>query len=114
MVGPSITDADREQFLVKLKVGFALLVGVSMGLVALYGGADLPVIVGVTVGTTVFGGLVAWIAIPDSVAGMPFETRDTRARGPKPGSRMKQRRQAEQREPRRADGDGRDERQRQN
>jgi pimeloyl-ACP methyl ester carboxylesterase len=112
MVGPSITDADREQFLVKLKVGFALLVGVSMGMVALHGGADLPIIVGVTIGTTAFGGLVAWIAIPDSVAGMPFETRDTRVRGPKPGTRTKQRRRADHDEPRRADGTGRDERQR--
>ena len=69
MVGPSITDADRERFLVKLKIGFALLVGISMGMVALYGGAGLPVIVGITVGTTAFGGLVAWFAIPDTVAG---------------------------------------------
>lgn len=108
MVGPSITDSDRERFLVQLKIGFAVLVGLSMGMVAVYGGADLPIIVGVVLGTTALGGVFAWIAIPDTVAGLPFETRDTRARGPKPGTRTKQRRQAEGNEPRRADGDGRE------
>ncbi|MFC7028368.1 hypothetical protein ACFQJ5_13685 [Halomicroarcula sp. GCM10025324] len=112
MVGPSITDSDRERFLVRVKIGFALLVGVSMGMVAFHGGAALPVVLGITLGTSALGGVFAWVAIPDSVAGMPFDTRDTRARGPKPGARTKQRRQAEQGEPRRADGDGRERRER--
>lgn len=89
MVGPSITAADREQFLQRLKIGFALLVGFSMGMVAVYSDATLPVVAGITVGTTAIGGVFAWVAIPDSVAGIPY---DTKSRGPKPGTRTKERR----------------------
>ncbi|MFC7020616.1 MULTISPECIES: hypothetical protein [Haloarcula] len=107
MVGPSITDADRERFLLWLKFGFALLVGGSMAMVTVYGGAALPVVTGVFVGTTALGAVFAWIAIPDSVAGQPY---DTRERGPKPGTRTRARREREatEAEPRRADGDGRE------
>ena len=105
MVGPSITDEDRTTFRKRLKIGFALLVGLSMGMVTVYGGAALPVVAGVTVGTTLLGGLFAWIAIPDSVAGMPY---DTRERGPKPGTRTQERRArtGETERPRRTDGTG--------
>ncbi|MFC6863030.1 hypothetical protein ACFQGE_06085 [Halomicroarcula sp. GCM10025817] len=107
MVGPSITDADREQFLLRLKIGFSLLVGGSMAMVTVYGGAALPVVAGVFVGTTALGAVFAWVAIPDSVAGQPY---DTRVRGPKPGTRTRARREGDgpTEEPRRADGDGRE------
>lgn len=105
MVGPSITDDDRKQFLRRLKIGFAVLIGISMAMVTVYSGADLPVIIGVFAGTTALGGLFAWIAIPDSVAGMPY---DTRERGPKPGVRTRERRARDndQPTPQRADGSG--------
>jgi hypothetical protein len=90
MVGPSMTDADRKRFLRYMQVGFALLVGVSMGLVTLYGGADLLLVLGILVGGTAIGGLLAWYIIPESVAETPYESFD---RGPKPGAQMKQRRQ---------------------
>ncbi|GCF12183.1 hypothetical protein Harman_01180 [Haloarcula mannanilytica] len=90
MVGPSVTDADRQRFLRYMQVGFALLVGVSMGLVTLYGGADLLLVLGIFVGGTAIGGLLAWYVIPESVAETPYESFD---RGPKPGARTKQRRQ---------------------
>jgi len=90
MVGPSMTDADRKRFLRYLQAGFALLIGVSMGLVTLYGGAGPLLVLGITVGGTVIGGLLAWYIIPESVAETPYDSVDS---GPKPGARMKQRRQ---------------------
>jgi hypothetical protein len=90
MVGPSMTDADRKRFLRYTQVGFALLIGVSMGLVTLYGGAELLVVAGMFVGGTVVGGGLAWYIIPESIAETPYESVD---RGPKPGAKMKQQRQ---------------------
>lgn len=106
MVGPSITEADRERFLRRLKLGFALLVGISMTLVTLWGGAGVAVVVGVAVGGTVIGRLLAEFTVPDSIAETPYE--DDRSRGPKPGKRMQERRE-QSREPkeRATDGDGR-------
>lgn len=105
MVGPSVTDADRQRFLRYLQVGFALLVGVSMGLVTLYGGADLLLVLGIFVGGTAIGGLLGWYIIPESVAETPYESFD---RGPKPGARTKQRRQENDGSGQRgADDDGR-------
>ncbi|MEF8828905.1 MAG: hypothetical protein V5A49_07705 [Haloarcula sp.] len=85
-----MTDADRKRFLRYMQVGFALLVGVSMGLVTLYGGAELLAVVGIFAGGTVVGGVLAWYIIPESIAETPYESFD---RGPKPGAQMKQRRQ---------------------
>jgi hypothetical protein len=90
MVGPSVTDADRQRFLRYMQVGFALLVGVSMGLVTLYGGADVLQVLGIFVGGTAIGGLLAWYIIPETVAETPYQSFD---RGAKPGARTKQRRQ---------------------
>jgi len=91
MVGPSITKADRERFLIQLKVGFALLVGLSMSLVALYGAGSLLVTLGVGVAGAVVGGLLAEFTFPDSIAETPYE--DERERGPKPGTRTQRRRE---------------------
>jgi len=109
MVGPSVTAADRERFLRRLKVGFAVLVGLSMGLVTLYSGAGLLLAGGVTVAATVVGRLLAEFTLPDSLAETPYE--ESLDRGPKPGKRTQRRREREQQEPERkeraADGDGR-------
>lgn len=106
MVGPSITKEDREKFLVQLKVGFALLVGLSMALVALWGASGPLVALGVGVAATLVGGLLAEVTFPDSIAETPYE--DDRERGPKPGTRLQQRRErSEEREERATDGDGR-------
>ncbi|MDS0283213.1 hypothetical protein [Haloarcula onubensis] len=91
MVGPSITKDDREKFLVQLKVGFALLVGGSMALVALWGASGPLVALGVGVAATLVGGVLAHFTFPDSIAETPYE--DDRERGPKPGTRMRERRE---------------------
>jgi len=91
MVGPSITKEDREKFLVQLKVGFALLVGGSMALVALWGAGGLLVAFGVGVAATLVGGALAQITFPDSIAETPYE--DDRERGPKPGTQLQERRE---------------------
>jgi hypothetical protein len=108
MVGPSITDDDRKAFVRNLKIGFALLVGLSMGLVTLYSGADLSLVVGATVGATLVGAALAWFTIPDSVAGIAYEERnDERTRGPKPGTALRQQQREEREEhPRATDGNG--------
>ncbi|WP_306706771.1 hypothetical protein ACODNH_18335 [Haloarcula sp. NS06] len=85
-----MTDADRKRFLKYTQVGFALLFGVSMGLVTLYGGSELPIVAGTFVVGTVVGGGLAWYIIPESIAETPYESVD---RGPKPGAKMKQQRQ---------------------
>jgi len=104
MVGPSITADDRKRFLVQLKVGFAVLVGVSMALVTLYSGAALLAAAGVFVGATVLGGVLAQFTFPDSMGETPYE--DSLDRGPKPGARTRRRREREE-EPKAADGNGR-------
>lgn len=67
MVGPSIDEADRRRFARRIRMGFALLVGASMALVALYEDAALGVIAGAFAGGTVVGGVIAWYAIPDNL-----------------------------------------------
>lgn len=68
MVGPTTTDEDRESFLLKFRIGFALLVGGSMALVALNGSATLPLVVAAGVGGTLAGAALGWWVFPDSVA----------------------------------------------
>jgi hypothetical protein len=104
MVGPSITADDRKRFLVQLKIGFALLVGMSMALVTLYSGASLLAVAAVALGTTLLGGLLAEFTFPDSMGETPYK--DSLDRGPKPGTRTQERREQSETE-HRADGDGR-------
>lgn len=75
MVGPSVSGADRQQFLRRFRVGFALLVGVSMALVAVYGSAPLPVIAGAALGGAAVGAALAWWVFPDSIALGPTRPR---------------------------------------
>ena len=91
MVGPSVTEADRQKFLVRLKVGFALFVGLSMALVTLWGAGGPLLALGVGVATTLVGGVLAQFTFPDSIAETPYE--DDRERGPKPGTRTQRRRE---------------------
>lgn len=70
MVEP-IPDEDREQTMLKLKVGFVLLVGASAGLITLHGNASpVAVLVAVT-GGLVLGVLLAWYLFPDIEALSP-------------------------------------------
>lgn len=104
MVGPSLSEDDRQRFLRKLQAGFALLVGASMGLVTLYGRAPLVVVAGAALLGTAVGGVLAWYTFPSSIADSPYESVD---RGPKPGARTKQRRRETDDSRRASDGDGR-------
>lgn len=62
MVGPSITDDERQLANRRLQVGFVVLVGVSAGLVALQAGASiLQVGVAVVAGVGLGGALLLWL-----------------------------------------------------
>jgi len=63
MVEP-MSPEERQSGMVRLKLGIALLVGVSGGLVALQGDASLPVIGGAVVGATLVGAALAWYIFP--------------------------------------------------
>jgi len=76
MVGPRTDQADRERLLRLLRVGFALLVGVSMGLVVLHGGGNLTVLGTAVVGGTLAGTGLAWWVFPDSIAEHPNDRFD--------------------------------------
>lgn len=65
MVGPSMTDEERDDANRRLRTGFVLLVAVSGGLVALEAGGDLSVIAagfvgGLVVGLLLLAFLVRW------------------------------------------------------
>lgn len=65
MVGPSMTDEERDEANRLLRTGFVLLVAASGGLVALEAGGDLPVIAagfvgGLAVGLLLLVFLVRW------------------------------------------------------
>jgi len=105
MVGPSVTEDDRKQFLKRAKIGFAVLVGGSMALVALWGSAGLPLVVGIGAGTAILGRVLAEYVFPDSIAEVPYD--EGKDRGPKPGTRTQQRRENDGERTRAADGDGR-------
>jgi hypothetical protein len=62
MVGPSITDDERQLANRRLQIGFVVLVGVSAGLVALQAGAStLQVGVAVVAGIGLGGALLLWL-----------------------------------------------------
>lgn len=63
MVGPSMTDEDRRSLSLRLQVGFALLVGVSGGLVALQAGGSLVAVLGATVGGLLVGAALTWYLV---------------------------------------------------
>ncbi|WP_135534270.1 hypothetical protein [Halostella pelagica] len=55
MVGPSLSDEEREQKRKRLMAGFVLLVGGSAGMIAVQGGADLGSVAAVTVAGLLLG-----------------------------------------------------------
>lgn len=63
MVGP-ISDAERERFAFRMKVGLTVLVAASAGLTALYGGAPLPLVALAVVAGTVVGAPLIWFVFP--------------------------------------------------
>ena len=71
MVGPSIGDEERQRLLVRLRVGFSLFVGISMGLIVMTSDADLLTLAGALVGGTAVGALLAWWVFPDSLGTGP-------------------------------------------
>ena len=59
MVGPPSRE-ERASEMVRLKIGVVLLVGVSGGLIALHGGADILGMAVATLGALVVGALLTW------------------------------------------------------
>jgi hypothetical protein len=67
MVGPITTD-ERATQLRRLKVGIAVLVGVSMAIVAFRGGGSLAVVGGAFALGTALGAALAWYIFPEADA----------------------------------------------
>lgn len=64
MVEP-ISDEERESSNRRLKIGFAVLVGLSSGLMTLQGDPTARQIVGAAVGGLVLGVILVWFVFPD-------------------------------------------------
>jgi hypothetical protein len=63
MVGPSLTDEERDAANMRLKVGFVLLVAASGGMVALQAGGSLVQLVGGIAGGTAVGLVLLWFML---------------------------------------------------
>ena len=63
MVGP-VSDEERARTLLWMKVGLALLVGVSAGLITSQGDASLEVVLGAVGGGLLVGAALAWYLVP--------------------------------------------------
>jgi hypothetical protein len=63
MVGPSLSDEQRDAANWRLKVGFVLLVTASGGLVALQAGGSLVQLVGGLVGGLALGAVLLWFLV---------------------------------------------------
>jgi hypothetical protein len=63
MVGPSMTDEERQNANSRLKVGFVLLVGVSGGLVALQAQGTVVQLAFGFVGGLLVGTLLLWFLV---------------------------------------------------
>ncbi|WP_159901110.1 hypothetical protein [Salinirussus salinus] len=77
MVDP-VDNTERVAFLRKLKIGFALLVGLSAGLMGLQTGAGPVVLAGAFGAGSLVGAFLAWLALPN---GDDLNTRS--GRGPR-------------------------------
>jgi hypothetical protein len=77
MVGP-VDNTERVAFLRKVKAGFALLVGLSAGLMGLQTGGGLVVLAAVFVAGSLAGAFLAWLALP---GGDDLNTRTGRGPG---------------------------------
>lgn len=74
MVGP-ISDEERERTLLYVKVGLAVLVGLSAGLIASQGDAPVEVVGAAVVVGLVVGGALAWYLVPEAAAMSPASGR---------------------------------------
>ena len=63
MVGPSLTDEERDSANRRLKVGFVLLVGASGGLVAAEAGGTATELAAGVVGGVVVGAVLLWFVV---------------------------------------------------
>jgi hypothetical protein len=63
MVGPSLSDEERDAANTRLKVGFVLLVAASGGLVALQAGGSLDQLLGGIVGGLAVGLVLLWFLV---------------------------------------------------
>ena len=75
MVGPSLSEADRQKRRNRLKAAFVLLVGASAGMIAVQGGADLVSVVVIAVVGLLLG--VVLIYYLSSIAPDPQSGRRT-------------------------------------
>lgn len=64
MVDP-VSSEERSRFARRLKIGFVLLVGLSAGLITLQGDVGLVGFAVATVGGSVVGALLVWLAFPN-------------------------------------------------
>jgi len=63
VVGPSLTDDERDVASKRLKLGFVALVGVSGALIAVQGGGSAAVIVAGFVSGLVVGAVLLWFML---------------------------------------------------
>ncbi|ERH13295.1 MAG: hypothetical protein J07HB67_02333 [halophilic archaeon J07HB67] len=63
MVGPSISETERDTARRRMKIGFVVVVAVSGGLVAFQSGATPTQALGATVGGAVVGGGLLWFVL---------------------------------------------------
>lgn len=66
MVGP-VPEEDRSRSVRRLQAGFVALVGISAGLIAFQGDLGPAGILGATLGGTLLGFLLIWLAVPSSL-----------------------------------------------
>lgn len=65
MVGP-LSGEERDAFAVKLKIALVAVVAASGGLMAIHGGASLPVVAAAVLGGLVVGVLLVRIVFPET------------------------------------------------
>ena len=63
MVGPSLTDEDRDVASRRLKLGFVALVAASGALTALWAGGSLPTIAAGFIGGVALGTVLLWFVL---------------------------------------------------
>jgi hypothetical protein len=63
VVGPSLTDAERDLASRRLKLGFVGLVAASGALTAVQAGGSLPVVAGGFVGGGLLGAVLLWFVL---------------------------------------------------
>ena len=63
MVGPSLTDEERDLASRRLKLGFVGLVAASGGLIAVQAGGSLPVVAAGLVGGALLGAVLLWFVL---------------------------------------------------